>query len=98
PRDRHSFPTRRSSDLGQTALGTVTADPLAAGQFDVAGTHTYAEEGSFNVSVTITGRGGSTTRVQGAAVVGDAALTAAGVGVSARSEEHTSELQSRSDL
>src|SRR5207237_6223011 len=33
---------------------TIIADPNVSGQFDVQGTHTYAEEGHFNVTVTVT--------------------------------------------
>ncbi len=36
---------------GATSTGSVIADPNIAGQYDVIGTHTYAEEGSFTVAV-----------------------------------------------
>jgi uncharacterized protein (TIGR03118 family) len=32
----------------------VTTDPNVAGQFDIGGTHTYTEEGTFNVTVNVT--------------------------------------------
>jgi Tol biopolymer transport system component len=45
---------------GTTTAGAVTADPVIAGQFDVSGGRTYAEEGAFGIVVTITDSGGST--------------------------------------
>jgi hypothetical protein len=42
---------------GQTTPGVVTADP--AGGFDIIGTHAYAEEGTYAISVTVTDAGGS---------------------------------------
>ncbi|HEV3080235.1 MAG TPA: FG-GAP-like repeat-containing protein, partial [Gemmataceae bacterium] len=44
---------------GQTSTGTITADPSMAGQFDVTGTVTYAQRGSFPVSVTVKDAGGA---------------------------------------
>jgi hypothetical protein len=67
---------------GRTSAGTVSADPQVAGQFDVNGSNTYAEEGTFPVGVTITDGAGPVT-VSTTAQVGDAALTGQGVLVSA---------------
>jgi hypothetical protein len=39
---------------GTTSSGTITADPTTAGQFDVSATKTYADEGSFPLTVTVT--------------------------------------------
>jgi parallel beta-helix repeat protein len=65
---------------GTTSGGSVT---LAAGIFSVTGTHTYAEEGSYAISVTIADVGGSTATVGSSAAVADAPLTASGVAVAA---------------
>ncbi len=54
------------------------------GGFQVVGhQHKYADEGSYNVVVTITDVGGSTATAMSTATVADAALTAAGVDVAA---------------
>jgi hypothetical protein len=66
---------------GHTSAGTVSADPQVAGQFDVTGSNTYAEEGAFPVSVTITD-GAAAGTVSTTAEVEDSAL--AGVGVPVR--------------
>ena len=42
---------------GTTSVGAVTADPRVAGQYDVVGTHTYARQGLFAVSVAISDKG-----------------------------------------
>ena len=44
---------------GQTSTGTVLADPSTAGQFDVTGTFTNDNRGSFPLGVTITDAGGA---------------------------------------
>jgi hypothetical protein len=59
---------------GTSSAGTVQVDP--AGGFDVVGSHTYAEEGSYNTSVQIADAGGSTLSVTGSTTVADAALHA----------------------
>jgi hypothetical protein len=46
------------------------------GSFTVTGGHTYADEGSFPISVSISDKGGSTTTATASASIGDAALTA----------------------
>src|SRR5262249_37913207 len=51
--------------------GTVT---FAGGLFTVSGSHTYAEEGSFPVSVTVSEDGGSGAAATGSAAVQDAPL------------------------
>ena len=45
---------------GSTSAGSVAADANVAGQFDVTGSHTYAEEGAFAVVVSIVDQGGAT--------------------------------------
>ncbi len=62
-------------DNTPTSSGTITA--LAGGGFSVAGTHTYANTGSYAVQVTITDvASGQTAMGFSEAVVSDAALTA----------------------
>ena len=61
--------------------GTIVA--LAGGGFAVDGTHTYAEEGTDPISVTVNDVGGSTASTTSTAAVADAPLTATAVNVSA---------------
>src|SRR5207302_480118 len=57
-----------------TAL--VVADSVTTRQFDVTGTHTYAEENGYAATAPIADDGGSTASATDAATVNDAALTA----------------------
>jgi len=66
-------------DGGPTSTGTVTG---SNGSYSVAGAHTYAEEGSYNVSISVVDDGGKTATITGTATVGDAALTAGTVSAS----------------
>jgi hypothetical protein len=66
---------------GSTSPGIIRQDASKA--FSVLGIHTYAEEGSFPVSVTINDVGGSTTTSSTTATVADARLIAAGLPVAA---------------
>ena len=61
-----------------SSAGTVTA---ASGGFTVQASHTYADEGTYAVTVTVTSAGGSTASATGHAVVADAPLTAGAVAV-----------------
>jgi len=63
-----------------TSAGTIGPGPNGA--FVVNGSHAYAEEGAFTVTVTITDAGGSTTTATTTATVGDAALSATGTTLS----------------
>src|SRR5207249_3084993 len=63
--------------------GTVTQPGGVGTAFVVSGSHTYAEEGSYTVTVSITDKGGSTKSATATATVADAALTASGTAVSA---------------
>jgi hypothetical protein len=54
---------------GQTSAGTITADPLLAGQFNVVGTVVYADAGSFPVTVSIADVGGATATARTTAEV-----------------------------
>jgi len=58
---------------GTSSAGTVTG---AAGSYSVSGSHTYAEEGSYKVTVTVVDDGGSTTSGSNNATPGDAAIAA----------------------
>jgi hypothetical protein len=70
-------------DWGDTATSTGTVMANAGGGFSITGTHTYADEGSQQVSVAITDKGGRTASTTSTATVADAALAAAPVTVSA---------------
>ncbi len=61
---------------GSSSAGTVTAN--GAGGFGVSGGHTYAEEGTYAVRVTIADGGGSVATATGSAVVADAPLVGQG--------------------
>jgi len=64
---------------GSTSTGTVSANE--SGGFAVSGSHTYAEEGTFAVTVTIADAGGSNATSAGSASVADAALSASGLAI-----------------
>src|SRR5206468_2966046 len=66
---------------GHTSTGTVTA--TVPGSFLVLGSNTYAEEGSYTLSVAIMDAGGSGVSTSGTATVTDAPLTASGVTLAA---------------
>jgi hypothetical protein len=68
---------------GHTSAGTVSADPQVAGQFDVSGSNTYAEDGTFPVAVTLADGNGLPVTVVGAALVADAPLAAQAVAITA---------------
>src|SRR5262249_5478816 len=63
--------------------GTITTGTIAANgnSFTVAGTHAYASEGSFTVTLTIKDVGGSQATATSTATVVDAPLTASAVNV-----------------
>jgi hypothetical protein len=62
-------------DLTTTA-GTATAN--ASGGFDVSGTHSYADEGTYTFTVNVTDVGGSAASATAVAHITDAALSASG--------------------
>jgi uncharacterized protein (TIGR03118 family) len=45
--------------------GEIVADPVVTGQFDVVGVHTFADEGHFNVNVTVTDAIGGSSATTG---------------------------------
>jgi hypothetical protein len=67
------------------ASGTVSTTVKAAGggRFSVLGAHTYAEEGTYPIHVTVTDKGGSNVTADGSASVSDAALSVSVNGQSA---------------
>lgn len=64
-------------DQTTPSLGTVVA---GLGQFDVLGTHTYAEHGLYQIVINVSDVDGSTGSTNGNITVRDAALSADGVG------------------
>ena len=67
-------------------IGDVAAN--GGGGFTVSGSHQYAEDGTYNVTVTINDVGGSTTTDSGTTTVADAPLTAGTVTVRRRRRGH----------
>ncbi|MBV8078916.1 MAG: VCBS repeat-containing protein, partial [Actinobacteria bacterium] len=63
---------------GTTTTGTITG---SAGSFAVAGSHGYADDGQYAVTVTVTDVDGAATSAHDTATVADAPLTATGVPV-----------------
>jgi hypothetical protein len=66
---------------GHTSAGTIVYDNNS-GEWDVVGSYTYAEPGTYDISVKIDDAGGETTAAS-TMTVGDAALTATPVTVTA---------------
>ncbi len=66
---------------GNVSPGTISAN--AGGGFDVTGTNTYLEEGTYAISVVITDASGSSATTGSTATIDDAVLTATGMGVNA---------------
>ncbi len=64
-----------SSNTSADGSGTVSVVPDAVSGFDVVGSHTYLEEGTDSLSVSVTDHP-STTSASGIVTVADAALTA----------------------
>jgi len=65
---------------GITTPGTISSN--GSGGFVVSGAHTYAEDGNYSMSVTISDVGGAGATASSSAQVGDASLTATGSPVS----------------
>jgi streptogramin lyase len=57
---------------GTSTTGAFTG---SGGSYTVSGSHTYADEGSYSVSVVVTDDGGSKVTITGSTTVADAALT-----------------------
>jgi uncharacterized protein (TIGR03118 family) len=88
--DKNTDPNQYSATInwgdGHTSTGSVAVDPKPNNGFDVSGTHTFAEEGSFPVSVQITDKDGDSGSVQTTNIVADAPLSASGVTINATSD------------
>jgi PKD repeat protein len=67
---------------GDNASSPGAISPDGQGGYIVSGSHMYAEEGSYNVTVTITDDGGSTTSATTLAAVADATISASGTQLS----------------
>src|SRR5947208_2883051 len=82
-------PNGTSSDYSDTidwGDGTTTSGKIIAngtGGFDVVGSQTYAEEGTYTLGVAITDVGGSSTTASSTATVADASLSASGTAFAA---------------
>jgi hypothetical protein len=63
---------------GNSSAGTITQPGGVGTAFVVTSSHTYAEEGSFTITVSITDVGGSTVSAMSAASVADATVLAKG--------------------
>jgi N-acetylneuraminic acid mutarotase len=78
--DQNTAPSTYAATINwgdaSTSAGTVTGN--RASGFTVTGGHTYAEEGSFTVTVQISDLDGNSVTATGSASTGDAALTASG--------------------
>ena len=61
--------------------GTASAGTVSTGGL-ILGNHTYAEEGTYSVTVEVLDDGGATASATGGAVVADAAVTASGISFS----------------
>src|SRR5439155_17692786 len=70
-------------DGTSSTAGAVTQPGGMGTAFVVSGSHTYAEEGSYTTTISITDKGGSTKSATPTATVADAGLTASGTAVSA---------------
>jgi hypothetical protein len=70
-------------DDGTTTSGVVSG---SGGSYSVAGTHTYAEEGSYTIGISVKDAGGSTASLTATATVGDANLTPGTATIAAGSE------------
>src|SRR5262249_36765505 len=66
-----------------TSLGTVTQPGGQGNPFMVSAGHTYTEDGSYTIKVTVTDLGGSQTTATGMAIIADAGLMASANAINA---------------
>jgi hypothetical protein len=59
-----------------TKLSPATPGGTADSVFEITGSHIYAEEGTFAITINVTDDGGSTTVISDTAIIADAALVA----------------------
>src|SRR5690606_41074568 len=96
PRDPHSFPTRRSSDL---CCGSLLRRPATTGlmcPLRRSGWRAWLRLGLGVIATTSCGAGGRSVRSPWSCEVSRRSWLR--IGLTGRSEEHTSELQSRENL
>ena len=67
-------------DWGDRTSSAGGIEPISGGGFSVIAGHTYVEEGSYDVTVTISASGGSTTTAHTRIAVADTGLTTNGAG------------------
>src|SRR5699024_12671549 len=89
--DFHSNPTRRSSDLGSQLVGPGTQIPQSGSSGQNSGSGTSGGTSSENSQTSSSGSSAGQSLIQPSGNSGNRTSTQ-------RSEEHTSELQSRFDL
>jgi predicted outer membrane repeat protein len=70
-----SNPLTATISWGDGSSSTISVTPNADGSYSVSGSHTYAEEGSYSLSVSIKDSGSLSASATGSAQVADAALT-----------------------
>ena len=68
-------PLSATINWGDGSNSTVSVTPNPDGTYSVSGSHTYSEEGSYPLSVTVTDSGSLSATGNGTATVADAALT-----------------------
>jgi Bacterial Ig-like domain len=69
---------------GSTSTGVITSDPTVTGQFDVSGTHTYANFGAYSIMVTVNLTGTTTTgTLTNTATIADVPLSGTAIPISA---------------
>src|SRR5262249_59103899 len=85
-----SFPTRRSSDLnwgdGNTTSFTTADVSGTNGNYTVSGSHQYADEGTYSITVTVNDVGGNGTAQNGTTVAAQARMTASACNASGGAE------------
>ena len=72
-----ALPTRLTASItwGDGSSSTVSVTPANDGSYSVAGSHTYAEEGNYTITVSVSDSNGLNTSTKDTATVSDAALT-----------------------
>jgi len=80
---------------GASSTGVITSNGV--GGFNVSGTHTYEEEGSYTVGVTVNVTGGSAGSNSSVASISDAAITAAGFNLTVKGTNFSGQVASFTD-
>ena len=80
---------------GATSSGVVASNGV--GGFSVSGTHTYADEGSYPTSVSVSVTGGSPGSAIGVANIADAPISATGYSLIAKSLKFSGQVASFTD-